>query len=83
VPPIGPEDSWPPKPLNKSHIAAIGKVVIEWAYLETKIDESIWLLLGRPETSQFNANLDIAFDRRMRLWKDLLPKISQNKQASQ
>ncbi len=80
---VEPTDNWPPTRLSKEQLAAIGRVTVEWTYLETKIDESIWLLLDRPQTKQFNRNLDIEFDRRMHLWKDLLPKISQNKRAIQ
>lgn len=81
--PDEPDDFWPPTLPSKAQLAAIGRVTVEWAYLETKIDESIWLLLGRPQTKQFNRNIDIQFDRRMRFWKDLLQKVSQTERAIQ
>ena len=70
-PVIGPEECFPPPLLSRRELIAIGNIVVEWAYLETKIDESIWLLLGKPETVKFNDYLKICFNRRMKLWKEL------------
>ena len=72
---------WPPTPLGRNELIAIGNVVVEWAYLESKIDESIWLLLNRPETSEFEEQLAIPFKQRMDLWKDLTTAISLEEEA--
>lgn len=73
---------WPPDPLTKDLFADIGRVAVEWAYLENQIDLWISDFLGNPDNCEIESVLNIPFKKRMRLWRDLLEQEQMNPEAT-
>lgn len=62
-----------PIPLDNSHFAAIGKIVINWAALELMVDSAIWQIMGIDDDLGASTTSQIgSFDGKMKTLGSIL-----------